>query len=451
MSSEIDRRYPKVLVVTADPIARKTGLGITMCNLFHGWPKNRIAQVTASPNQPDPLICDNFWMINSTDVPLDRIFRGMATRFLSKPASQQNEETVKTDGEYDPSRTNHGINPSTPFKKKLFHFARAYADMLPFKPSPDFWKWISDFQPDVIYGHMGSSRYAQLLTAISRKVSKPLFLHIMDDWISTIHTNSFLTCFPRWSLLNNVKKAYNRSLINGTISQKMAEEYSQRFNCQFVPLLNAVDVPSAPPDYPKLPHGSPMRFIYIGGLHLNRWKSLRDIAQALKLLHEKGINSELVIHAPERDLHQFQKELSVDPIVKMAGSIHPKEMANAVDQSHAVVHIESFDDSMRRYTRLSLSTKIPQYMSRGRPIVAYGPGELASCRHIYDSRAGILIDQQDLKYVQVKLREFIANESFRYKAAQGAWETARDKHNVVNACERFRQLLMQVAESPIHK
>ena len=78
------KTYPRVLVVTADPISRQTGLGITMSNLFQGWPKGKIAQVVAYPSRPDPDICDNFWQVSSSDVPLDNMFRSFFQKMISK-------------------------------------------------------------------------------------------------------------------------------------------------------------------------------------------------------------------------------------------------------------------------------------------------------------------------------------------------------------------------------
>src|SRR3546814_7688640 len=56
----------------------------------------------------------------------------------------------------------------------------------------------------------------------------------------------------------------------------------------------------------------------------------------------------------------------------------------------------SFVDHYSKYARLSISTKVPQYLSVGRPILAYGPKSLASISYIKETGAGVVVDRKSV-------------------------------------------------------
>jgi glycosyltransferase involved in cell wall biosynthesis len=106
-----------------------------------------------------------------------------------------------------------------------------------------------------------------------------------------------------------------------------------------------------------------------------------------------------------------------------------------------LLHVEAFDDTVRAYTRLSLSTKIPQYMSSGRPILAYGPGELASCRYIADCDCGRVVGVQDPLALAKATRELASDALVRLGLGRRGWQLACQRHNADKERERFRELL----------
>ena len=54
-----------------------------------------------------------------------------------------------------------------------------------------------------------------------------------------------------------------------------------------------------------------------------------------------------------------------------------------------MIHSESFDPKMIEITRLSISTKISEYLSMGKCIFAYGPSNVGSMRFLFDNNLGL--------------------------------------------------------------
>ena len=53
--------FPRILVVTSNNFNQVTGGGITLTNLFRGWPADRIANLHEDPTPEDDSVCRRFY------------------------------------------------------------------------------------------------------------------------------------------------------------------------------------------------------------------------------------------------------------------------------------------------------------------------------------------------------------------------------------------------------
>ncbi len=71
----------------------------------------------------------------------------------------------------------------------------------------------------------------------------------------------------------------------------MAIEYNDILGMSCIPIMNAVDIEKYSSFYEKntaeINSGNQLRIAYFGGLHLNRWKSLAKVGEAIKELSKK--------------------------------------------------------------------------------------------------------------------------------------------------------------------
>src|SRR3972149_6026514 len=59
---------PRVLVVTSNNFNQITGGGITLTNLFRGWPVERIANLHEDTRSPDNSVCGTFYKLSGVEV-----------------------------------------------------------------------------------------------------------------------------------------------------------------------------------------------------------------------------------------------------------------------------------------------------------------------------------------------------------------------------------------------
>jgi hypothetical protein len=85
------------------------------------------------------------------------------------------------------------------------------------------------------------------------------------------------------------------------------------------------------------------------------------------------------------------------------------------------------DKVNRKLTRLSLSTKIPEYLASGRCIFVAGPPEVGSIRYIQDHEAGMVVTDMDA--LRENLDTLISNPELRWCHALNGLRLAHQRHD----------------------
>ena len=95
--------------------------------------------------------------------------------------------------------------------------------------------------------------------------------------------------------------------------------------------------------------------------------------------------------------------------VQFCGGLDSSGVITQMENSHFLLHVESFDKVNRTYVRYSISTKISEYLSSGRGIIAYGPHEVASIELLNNNSFGCCItDLDSSEDIEKKILEAIS-------------------------------------------
>ena len=110
--------------------------------------------------------------------------------------------------------------------------------------------------------------------------------------------------------------------------------------------------------------------------------------------------------APEKNILEEFSNLSIN----YKGSIGSDQLYLEMKKSNFLLHIESDDSDSISKTKLSVSTKIPEYLSTSIPIISFGPIEVASMRILSDNLIGFVLNSCDpIFFNQEKLISFFNN------------------------------------------
>lgn len=424
-------RYPKVLVVAGEPFNSRSATGITISNLFRGWPKDRIAQIYTAHNEPDLDVCEKYWKISNRDLKYYGLYNQY--RSANEPVGAS-AASKAVDAQVQQAST----SIRSPLIKKLLV---SLVDLVPYHLSDVLIEQITNYDPDIIYSVLGNIRIVRLVDELSARFDIPVVPHFMDDWLATysIDGGFLMTGLQKYIINIKTKSLISKIDFGFCIGKSMAEEYEIKFKKKFYAFMNPASLVSC--NFKSNEIGRELVLTYVGGFHLGRHKNLLDVATAIVDLRKKGVNLVFNIYAPNNDIQAYSSMFHDMDGTRVVGSIPPESVKDVLALSDFALHVESFRKQYSVYTRLSVSTKIPQYFAAGLPVVAYGPRELASCKYVTDNKCGICIAKVGVMGIAEAISGLISDKAAQSEFSNNGIKTARFYHDELKERERFRDLL----------
>lgn len=417
--------YPNVLVISHNSFNKNRSNGKTLTSIFNEWNPNHLAQLYFLPETPDYNICKNYFRITDYDI-LKSIFFGKSVKIT--PLNPDNHPLKESNQENKLFSFFRGIKwPIISICRDLVWSSRKWDTL-------ELQNWINTFSPDVVFFVGSNNKFSYDLTLnIVKNNNIPLITYFTDDYV----TPKFTLNLFWWIHLFVIKK---RFLIAKELSKKifvigdrMAEEYSSNYGGNFQPLMNIVEIP----DYEflqKKTNNNYFDIIYIGNISLNRWKSLHEIGIAILKLNNEGVKVKFTIYSLETLSTKVKKAIHFPPSVIFAGPIYDNELLKTIlIKADMVVHVESFERKYRHLTRLSVSTKISEYLSYGKCIFAFGPEDIASIMYLKKNDAALVCTKK--KEIYQIIRNIITDQEKQIKLKINSLLLAKMKHTKPNIKE----------------
>jgi glycosyltransferase involved in cell wall biosynthesis len=365
----------RILIVSHNSFSKVDNNGKTLESIFRSFSKENLAQVFFTENKnPDFDFCNNYFRIADIEV-LKSLLKGFSDCGIVLAEEQKN--------------LNKNVN-NIEKGSKLFRYAKSKVDhMVLFRDllwsfnswkSKPFLDWSSGFKPDVIFyvgGNFGFSH--NIARFLFKHLEVPLVTYFTDDYLIYPKNKNLLDSIQRIRMKKFYAKTVQQSSLCFAIGDLMAEEYSSHFCKEFLPIMNSIEKQEY---YPYLEKQGVV-FSYFGGLHLNRWKMLIRLANSLSI---GSLNVYSIEKPSEEILIEFAKAN-----IKYIGAVEGTDLKNAILGSDVLLHVESDDLYNRTLTKLSVSTKIPEYLMSGRLVLGFGPEEVASMKILSDNKIGVVI------------------------------------------------------------
>lgn len=432
--------YPKVLVISHNPFSDSQNNGKTLSAFFKGWPKDKIAQIFLTPDVPDISVCEKFYRITDLDV---------LKQFIKK---QQYGCVIKSENIKKDKKTELHKNKGYMLIRKLFlkrlpimYWARntVWRKVKPWK-NTKLNDWINEFDPDVIF-FQSSNVYSifDMVDYICNKYTATLFMETTDDYVTKHFSIDPFYLFDINKMIEKYKMLVKKSKCIFAIGDMMAEEYKQRFGGNFKVAMNSVDISNEIIPYKNVKNKK-IILTYAGNLGLNRWKILHRIGKTLDLLYKKeNIESTLNIYSIDMPSKGILKKLNLNNVMYFKGKLEKEELIKVRNESDILVHVESFDRKNKYITRLSVSTKIPEYLLSERCILAVGPENVASIKYIKCNHIGKVIPTINELKLKEDLREIIKNRKQRCKYISNGNKIVKKNHSFELNRNKVQQELIQ--------
>jgi hypothetical protein len=124
----------------------------------------------------------------------------------------------------------------------------------------------------------------------------------------------------------------------------------------------------------------------------------------------------LNVYAPMGDCQAYG-ELLRDAGVQSLDSVPSGAVPGILAAADVLLHVESFDPRIRKFTRLSFSTKLSQYLANGKPTLLWTPADIHMTQYFSGNSLGLVETNESGANLIGHLRDL---ESIRLRTQLGA-------------------------------
>lgn len=389
MEFNVNTEYPRILVISNNSFSNTNNNGKTLASFFDKYPVGNIAQLYFNLEVPNNTHYKNYFRVTDNDVVKrlihKRYFCGkiIDVKVITEDSSCQERK--------------HSLAEAIK-KYNLPRIAREVVWKSGKWKSEFLNQWLNEFSPEIIFFCAGDSGFAYDITNyIQNEFGAKVVVYITDDYVLPRRTISPFWWQRRNYILSKMKKTLQRSDLFITISQQMKQAYKQLFGIDSILAINMTD--TMKDESIVVENNKFIMLVYTGGLHYKRYLTLNSLAKSLKKYNDDLQNKQkayLKVYSTQELNNTVLKHLNMEGASEFCGKLNPIQLKKVLNSCDIPVHVESFDQKSMESTRLSISTKIPEYLSLGKPILAIGPNQVASMEYLKSS--AFCITKQDNIY-----------------------------------------------------
>lgn len=423
----------KLLVISHNVFCKTSNMGKTLMSYFKDWSANDLAQLYVHSEVPTDTICKNYYRITDKEM-IKSVFTRKSGAVLKEADIREGLSDSRTDSG-NTARLYQKARKRTPF----IYFARNMWWKLGKWKTKKLLNWVDDFNPDVIFLASGDYSFIYDIALKLAKYKKiPLVVSCMDDYyFHNKNENKLLGKMVHRSFMKQVKRTIDYATCIFPICEKMGKDYGKLFNKPYhtLPTPSTLNKP--------LDEEKTNAISYIGNLGYKRNEQIIKLGQALlKVQSDKRPQYIDVYSAESRP--EILKDLNEENGIKFHGAISADEVLKVMGKSLAVIHTESFDKETRKSVAYSVSTKIADSLASGTPILAYGPGEVASIEYLLENNAAFCVTSDS--ELEASLCELIENQEKREEIVKHALDLAKKNHDSETNCKMIRDVIREILE-----
>ena len=406
----------KILFISSTPIKKEFSLGNTFLNLFEDKNEIELASIFTRAGTPNDRVQHNFCITEK--MILNNLIKGTQVGAKVKPSSDDCKTLPNNDRELHFARK---------YRFTLFFWMQDLIWKIGRWKSPELKNFITEYDPDIIFTILSNSVSLNNLILHALRISDAKL--VLYAWDNNYSLKKFMISPFRWikHFLDrySMRKVTKKASLFYVISDVQKADYEKAFKKQCKVLTKAADFTGDAPV--KNEYNDPLQLVYTGNIGLNRWKSLSQIANVLEKINANGVKAQLRIYTGNIITDKISAALNLGESSFIMGSVSADEVERLQNNADMLVHIESLDLKNRLYVRQSFSTKIVDYLAAARPILAFGPKEVASIKHFANNNCAIVADNEDELYK--KLFDTIDNYDKLKELSLNAFECGRKRHN----------------------
>lgn len=414
---------PRVLIVSRGVWDDTQGTSSTLTKLFQNYDAEKLAHIYIETKKPNTTCCNLFFQISEYSLVYKIIHWKTKTGYIINSKSSDNVII----NEKIAHREQKTMNIVRKNRSNLFTFLRELLWQLNGWKSKELKSFITDFNPDVVWIDGSPIIFMNKINRFVLKISnKPGIVFLMDDvYTYKSSSGSVFHVVYKYSLRKAVRRVVERCDKVFVASPKMKKEFDAIFGIDSRFLTKGIDFSEI--TYKASKVQNPIKLVYLGQIIYGRIYSLIAIAEALEKINANGVKMQLDIYTNNPISEDLKNKLLVKDSVFLMKPVPYSDVPNVIAESDVVVFVESFEQKYKNTARLSFSTKITDYMSSSKCILAIGPDDIAPIEYFMEEDAAVVVTNRN--EIQNKL-EYICNQNVINEYSRKGFECARRNHDV---------------------
>lgn len=431
--------FPRILVF-GQPFNNFSGGGITLSNLFRGWPKDKIASLWApwDATQSSDDVCkikyrigreDRFWMF-----PFYLFKKPFPP---SGPGTTDNNESTLVE------KSRSGIKAAlsgrllNPFLYWLGQYNRSSKITI----STPMRSWLSAVNPDVLYFQVSTLEGIRFANHLIDYLNIPSVIHMMDDWPSTISMKGVFASYWRRRINKEFILLLSKVGLCLSISDAMSDEYFKRYKRKFIPFHNPVDLSSfVHPQYIKHLPDKDFRVLYIGRIGTANKTSIEFFARTVSLMKENGQSIEFHLYTKDIEDNALS-ELKDFSGIKVFPTVPHESVPGLLSEYDLLLLPLDFNEAGLRFARLSIPTKASEFMISKTPVLVFAPKETAVSQLFEYNKCGLCVSEKSSEALQKALFSLKSDLDLRAEISNNAFKYAYNQFDSIKVRDSFRDMI----------
>ncbi len=440
--------YPKILIFGA-PFNNFYGGGITLSNLFKGWPKDKIA-VAATGHVLQGIsfdVCDIYYRLGSDEqrwkFPLNLVQRSF------------HSGRVSSDKQINPKARRKRIRIRRTFVNNIFypvlHWLGLFHSLSEIHISNNFLDWVSTFKPQLLYLQVSSREDILFAIKLYDYLGIPAVIHMMDDWPSTISKSGLFKNYWKKIIDSELKQLLDRMDLFLSISDYMSAEYEKRYNKVFIPFHNPIDISRYKQiNVSETAETKIFKILYLGRLGLANKHALFSFANAMSHFVNGDDKIELEIITPGFDSSAAKKIDSYEN-VRVLPPVKHETVPDLLTKYDFLLLPLDFTEQGFKFAQYSIPTKASEYMISGTPIIIFAPKETAISKLCSENECACCITENNERKIIEALQFLLNNYEYRKKISSNAVRLATERFDSERVRYEFQQLLIKTTKQNVYE
>ena len=428
---------PKVLLIGISSWNKHEGTD-TLQSIFSCWQKDKIAQIYTRSGNPCSDVCESFFKISE-----NQLIKSVLNR---RPVGEKVPNNVSNIDNSDFKIESERYNKAHKKKSWFMSFVREFVWKFGKWKTKNLDQFISEVDPDVLFIPIYPVIYmARLQEYIIRKTKKTYVCYLADDnYTYKSCSKNPLELLYRFFLRKHVRKLAKDCQQMYTITKIEGEETDKFFGTKSIVLAKSINFTNS--TYLEKTINKPISIVYTGNLLIGRDKTIKDVADAVRIINKNGkkIIFHIYCHTPPK-VKMLRQIISDDVIFH--GKVSKEEVKGIQDEADILLFVESLEKKDRYKARMSFSTKLVDYFAAGKCIFAIGDKNIAPILYLKENDAAIIASTKEEIFKQLNNISNDANLIRNYsKKSYNCGKLNHDKNDIDN---RFVQTMILASKKEI--